>query len=211
MKYLWASALIAGVMLGWEIPAASSAELGRWKPQEQAGATLSGAGATALQLAVFNPVQLFRESYDVYGLRLNLPYGKNVSVYGADIGVFGWAANEAGALQLGVANRCGSLAGAQIGGLCNVVDKEMSGFQLAAFSMAGQLGNGLQLGVVNVSGENYSGVQIGGFNYGRGDVYGLQLGVVNVATTMTGLQFGLLNFIWKSQFLTFAPILNGYF
>ena len=92
MKYLWASVLVAGVMLGWALPASSAAELGRWKPQEQAGATLSGAGATALQLAICNPVQLFRESYDVYGLRLNLPYGKNASVYGADIGVFGWAA-----------------------------------------------------------------------------------------------------------------------
>ncbi|MFA5042699.1 MAG: hypothetical protein WC381_07360 [Kiritimatiellia bacterium] len=211
MKYSWASVLVAGVMLGWGFQASSAAELGRWKPREQAGATLSGAGATALQLSLCNPLQLFREDFDVYGLRLNLPYGKNASVYGADIGVFGWAANEAGALQLGVVNRCGSLAGAQIGGLCNLADKEMSGFQLAVFSMAGQLGNGFQLGLANVSGENYSGVQIGGFNYGRGDVYGLQLGVVNVATTMTGLQIGLLNFIWKSQFIAFAPIINGYF
>lgn len=211
MKYLWAFVLGAAVILAWALPPSAAAELGRWNPQEQAGPTISGAGATALQLAICNPVQLFRENYDIYGLRLNLPYGKNASVYGADIGVFGWAVNEAGALQLGVVNRCGSLAGAQIGGLCNLVDKEMAGFQLATFSMAGQSGNGCQLGLVNVSGENYSGVQIGGFNYGRGDVYGLQLGVVNVTTTMTGLQLGLFNFIWKSQFITFAPVINGYF
>ena len=35
---------------------------------------------TPLQLSLWEPVQLFPEDFDVYGIRLNLAYGSNKSV-----------------------------------------------------------------------------------------------------------------------------------
>lgn len=43
---------------------------------------------TPLQLSVWNPVQLVPDDWDVWGLRLNLPYGMNRDLYGLDVGVF---------------------------------------------------------------------------------------------------------------------------
>ncbi len=42
---------------------------------------------TPFQLSIWNPVQLFDENRDVYGLRANLFYGKNRDVYGIDLGL----------------------------------------------------------------------------------------------------------------------------
>ena len=40
-----------------------------------------------IQLALFNPVQIFPEENSITGVRLNLLYGSNASVTGLDVGV----------------------------------------------------------------------------------------------------------------------------
>ena len=95
---------------------AQAAELGRSKPpvQQAAGGAGSGGPATGLQLSLFPPAQIFNESYDVSGLRLNLIYGRNQNVRGLDIGVVNQATGEAEGLQLGLVNIAGGLRGVQI-------------------------------------------------------------------------------------------------
>lgn len=42
---------------------------------------------TPIQAAVWDPIQLFPERFDVYGLRCNLVYGSNQEVTGLDAGL----------------------------------------------------------------------------------------------------------------------------
>lgn len=44
-------------------------------------------GWTPFQLSILNPVQLFGEDRDVYGLRTSIFYGKSRDIYGLDLGL----------------------------------------------------------------------------------------------------------------------------
>jgi hypothetical protein len=148
---------------------------------------------TPIQIAVFNPAQLFPESTDVRGLRGSTLYGKNASLYGLDVGLMNEVEERVRGVQLAsVANRAGELDGLGVG-LANEVEERVRGVQLAGFvNFAGELA-GVQLaGILNRS-ERVVGVQIGG--------------LVNRAEALAGLQIGLLNFN-KSGPLPFFPIFN---
>jgi len=54
---------------------------------EQKGTDTYG-GWTPYQFALWNPVQIFGKTRDVYGLRTSIFYGKNRDVYGLDISLF---------------------------------------------------------------------------------------------------------------------------
>ena len=43
---------------------------------------------TPLQVSIWDPIQLVPDDWDVWGFRLNLPFGQNRNLYGADVGIF---------------------------------------------------------------------------------------------------------------------------
>ena len=123
----------------------------------------------------FLPLSMPGPSWDIIGLRLNLGWGSNRTVYGIDTGVFGWSGEFAG---IGV-NLFGNYAegnaeGLQIG-LVNEVDAEMHGIQIGLVNTSDYEG-GLQIGLVNIA-ERLAGVQLGllNFNYS-----GFHMPILNV-------------------------------
>ena len=134
-----------------------------------------------IQLSLVTPIQIFPEEDDITGLRLNLIYGRNVSVTGVD---------------LGLVNHCtGGVSTGIQHGLVNVTDTDFVGWQD---------------GLVNVTRNDFQGLQWGFLNY-AGYANGLQLGFINYAERMKGLQIGLVNIIkYGGQFPVF-PIINWSF
>ncbi len=175
---------------------AEAAELGRSKPpvQQATGGGGGGGPATGLQLSLFPPAQIFRESYDVSGLRLSLIYGRNQNVRGLDIGLVNQAVGEAEGLQFGGANWAGGLRGVQIGAINSADDAESGAFQFGLFNRS----------------ETFKGFQCGVFNM-TGEMQGLQLGLINFCENTSGVQIGLLNFITQSESIIFCPIINAQF
>jgi len=68
-----------------------------------------------IQLALVTPIQLFPEDYSITGVRLNLLYGRNVSVTGLDVGMVNHTTT-------------GSFKGLQYG-LVGLADSEFLGWQ----------------------------------------------------------------------------------
>lgn len=83
---------------------------------------------TPIQIAFINPLQLCNESRFVIGLRMNILYGKNRSVYGIDIGMFNIVAKNMFGIQAGLVNKAKKVIGLQVG-LINVTNT-MFGFQV---------------------------------------------------------------------------------
>lgn len=146
-----------------------------------------------LQVAIWGPdVQLCDQSTEIWGLRLNLPYGISDHISGFDIGIYGRAV-EANAFQFNFVNRVGALKGAQIA-IFNMATDDMHGGQIGLYN--------------NVIGNGY-GFQLGLFNVAR-DFSGVQFGLFNRCTSILGVQVGLINIIDESDF-PFFPIVNGAF
>jgi len=132
-----------------------------------------------VQLALFNPVQIFDENTSITGLRINIIYGKNASVSGLDWGLINHMTS-------------GVSKGVQFG-LVGIVDADFMGWQ----------DNG-----VNITKGKFEGLQWGVVNY-AGTVSGVQIGLVNYAANMTkGLQIGLVNIIKQGGQFPFFPIVN---
>lgn len=134
-----------------------------------------------IQLALFNPVQIFPESTSITGVRFSLLYGRNVSVTGLDLGLVNHVTT-------------GPFVGYQRGGV-GLVDSDFTGWQDC---------------VVNVTKKKMEGFQSGFVNY-AGHASGFQLGIVNYAVTMHGLQIGLVNIIKQGGQFPFFPIINWSF
>jgi hypothetical protein len=196
MNSRYRCAAVGILVVGWAL-AIQAAELGRSKPKVVDNTHPGGAAnpVTGFQLALFAPAQMFRSHYDVLGFRLSLLYGRNQNLRGFDLGAFNVVEGVGEGLQLGlVANRAGSMSGAQI----------------AAHNHAGESENGcFQMGVVNTAGD-IIGCQLGPINIAR-HVNGTQIGIVNVSQTMTGVQLGLVNIITRSDALVFCPFFNAQF
>lgn len=134
-----------------------------------------------INIALFNPVQIFPEDNSITGIRINLIYGKNISVAGLDWGLV----NHVGT---------GGFTGVQWG-IVNLCDGNVTGWQN---------------GIVNLGRENVEGFQWGWVNSGN-HVSGFQLGLVNFAESMYGLQIGILNFIRTGGQFPVFPIVNWSF
>jgi hypothetical protein len=134
-----------------------------------------------INIALFNPVQIFPEDNSIQGIRLNLIYGKNVSMVGFDLGLV----NHIGT---------GGFTGLQWG-FVNICDGNYVG---------------MQGGLLNLSKKNVEGFQYGWYNTGD-YVNGFQLGLVNSAETMKGLQIGIINFIKTGGQFPVFPIVNWSF
>ena len=134
-----------------------------------------------VNLALVTPIQIFKSSESIAGLRLNLIYGKNDNMTGLDIG------------------------------LGNHATGKLQGIQWGAVNLAGQGGAGIQVGYVNVDkGGTFTGLQYGWYNE-TNQMVGLQLGLLNWAQSANGLQIGLINVIRKGGWFPVFPIINGSF
>lgn len=146
-----------------------------------------GVGTTAqsqskpVQLALFNPVQIFPENTSISGIRLSLIYGKNTSVSGIDWGLV-----------------THTTAGKSLGWRAAFVGINEANFV------------GLESGFVNINEQNVEGVQWGFYNQ-AGYMNGLQLGFINHAGSMKGLQIGLINIIKTGGQFPVFPIVNWSF
>lgn len=143
--------------------------------------SLSSAQTEPINVALFDPIQIFPESHSIVGLRLNFIYGKNVSMVGLD-----W----------GLVNAVGT------GGF--------TGLQWGLVNLTGGKTVGFQGGLVNLAKTDVEGFQYGWFNSGN-HVSGFQLGLVNYAGSMKGLQIGLVNIIKTGGQFPVFPIVNWSF
>lgn len=149
-----------------------------------------------IQLALFNPIQIFNENTSITGLRINLIYGKNARVAGLDWGLVNHTTS-------------GTSVGIQWG-LVGINEANFKGWQGDFVNITKGKFEGLQWGAVSY-GESVSGVQIGVVNY-AGTVSGVQFGLINYAANMTkGLQIGLINIIKQGGQFPFFPIINWAF
>jgi hypothetical protein len=142
---------------------------------------VGSAQSKPINIALFNPIQIFPENNSIVGLRINLIYGKNVSMAGLDWGLI----NGVGS---------GGFSGIQLG-FANICDGSFVGWQ-----------NGL----LNITKGNVEGFQCGWYNTGN-HVSGFQLGLVNFAESMYGLQIGIINIIRSGGQFPVFPIINWSF
>ena len=163
-----------------------------WLGIESAFATPPG---EPFQLALFNPLQIRGEDQSITAIRLNLIYGKNVSVTGLDVGI---ANHCTGGVSLGLQyGLVGLIEGDFMGwqdNAINIINGRFTGFQTAFYNHCGQ-GEGMQIGFVNRA----------------AGMRGLQVGLVNYTETMYGLQLGLLNIIRSKETLPIFVIANWSF
>jgi len=134
-----------------------------------------------INVALFNPVQVFPENNSITGLRINIIYGKNVSMEGLDWGLV----NSVGT---------GGFTGVQWG-FVNIDEGNVVGWQN---------------GALNLCQSDVKGFQWGWFNTGK-HVNGFQLGLVNMAESLYGLQIGIINFIKTGGQFPVFPIINWSF
>lgn len=130
-----------------------------------------------VQLSLVHPVQLFPEETEIRGLRINIIYGKNVSVTGLDIGLINEAESFTG-LQYGLIGITGSDFTGWQSHFVNINNGNLQGAQ-SGFVNTSQETKGLQYGIVNHA-DVMNGVQIGIVNYSRLMTKGLQVGIVNI-------------------------------
>lgn len=134
-----------------------------------------------IQLALVTPIQIFPANDAITGIRLNLLYGRNVSVTGLDVGLVNHTST-------------GKFKGLQYG-LVGIVDSDFAGWQDCGVNVTSGKFEGFQYGVVNFA----------------GDMNGLQLGLVNYAKKAKGLQIGLVNIIRQGGQFPVFPIVNWSF
>ncbi len=141
----------------------------------------SHAAEKAVNLSLFTPISIAKETDSVTAFRFNLLYGKNTSVQVFDLG------------------------------LVNHTTSGLSkGLQWGAVNIAEGDFKGLQLATVNYNAGSFEGVQWGVVNHTmNGD--GLQFGFVNYAKKIHGLQIGVINIISQDGFLPVFPIVNWSF
>ena len=168
-------------------------------------------GFTPFAISLFPPAQFPAETWDVYGLRINVFVGRHRDVGFIDAGVLGNVAtgNMTGIELAGLYNRVGSSDGAiQAACIMNSVERDFCGMQLGLVNSVDGDMQGLQAGAVNLT-QDGAGVQMGVFN--RAERFsGLQIGLANYAYQLQGVQIGAFNVIGDSN-IPFLPLINAAF
>jgi hypothetical protein len=131
-----------------------------------------------IQVSLVTPIQIFPEDNSITGFRLNLIYGRNISITGLDLGLVNHTTT-------------GTSKGVQFG-FVGLVDVDYVGWQDNS---------------VNITKGKFKGLQWGIVNYAE-FANGLQLGLVNYVESMKGIQIGLINIIRQEGMLPFFPIFN---
>ncbi len=150
-----------------------------------------------VNLALFNPVQLTKETESVSAFRFSLIYGHNADLTGLDLSLVGMnSGNVSGVAFTGLSMVEGDFTGGQLSWLASITNGNMQGLQWALYNKAGLGSSGVQVGFLNMA----------------DDFSGLQLGFVNIAESMrSGLQIGLVNIINNKEKLKIFPIVNWKF
>lgn len=191
-----------------------------------------GSGYTPVQFSVWPGVTNWPDSYNVEGVKLDVPFGWNDSgsnqlVNGLEFGFFSQSSNVNGlqltmlnlnnyrgsGAQISIVNFGDGFTGAQISAFTNWMSKS-KGFQLGSLNVADANCKAVQVGGVNVSSINAEGAQIGIFNSGS-NFKGFQVGVLNIMDDLDvpgrepskGFQFGLVNYI-SDGFLPICILFN---
>jgi len=185
------------------------------------GWTLS---VTPIQVSLVNPAQIFSAATPVGGIRVNLIYGEQASLWGIDVGSLNRTTSELRGVQIGFWNWDQNLWGVQQG-IVNWVDKNIVGFQAGYLSnkvdgdfrgfQYGTLMNvvegdfaGVQLGGINWASKDFVGLQAGFFNYIDGSSRSVQVGFLNQSRSLKGVQVGVINLNVSGGPLRFAPVIN---
>ena len=150
----------------------------------------SGCSWTPLQVAIWPPVQLAPKDADVYGVRVDVPYGSNANLYGVDAGVL----NTIGRGNL---NDLQKLEGRVVGiqaGLLNAAGG-MWGIQGGAFNAVGDM-KGISYGAFLDDAGKVQGAQLSGFGFWLGwnqarEIQGIQVAGMNMSAKVEGMQVGL--------------------
>lgn len=128
---------------------------------------------------------------DVVGVRFTIPWCRNESVTGFDIGFVG---------------RSRYFEGIQLNLLRSDVQDAMAGVQIGLYNSAGSASMlGVQLGLWNEA-HSLRGVQIGLVNVADAAM-GLQIGIINRVESLYGFQVGGVNVIRESEY-PFMPVIN---
>ena len=186
-------------------------------------ATVATADEAWFQYSVFSPGDLLLPwaRNDVYGLRLNMPYGNNKAreknpsvgnIYGLDLGIVDlvggsmkgvqlgcWNAVDAGetmGLQLGVlANRTKDVYGVQLGGIVNWNDNLAYGLQIAPLNYDSEF-VGFQAGIVDWMVGNMTGGSVALANVAVNEFTGVAIGAFNYSVgKVVGAQIGAFNVV----------------
>jgi len=152
---------------------------------------VSAQESKAINLALWDPVQIFKNDIAIHGVRLNI-YGRNSELKGVDIGIANWITGETTGIQWG---------------LINVTEGNFTGWQSAPVQKVGGHMTGVQWGWLFSMNESGKGLQASGVTMSNNFV-GLQLGIVNYAVAYHGIQIGLINIIKEGGMLPFFPIFN---
>ena len=176
------------------------------------GIGIARADETAIQVALWNPIQTSNQDYYVGGLRLDFIYGVNDDVRGLDLGIINKTTGEEDGVQFGTLNLVdGHFYGWQEGAV-NIVGGDFVGLQEGYVNSVNGNFCGVQDGLVNMTKGNFKGVQLGVlWNSADEGMQGLQVGLINTASTLDGVQIGLLNFNKSKIPLGFFPIVNAAF
>ncbi len=150
-----------------------------------------------INLGVFPPVQIVKETESVTAFRFSLIYGKNASLTGLDLSLVGKSTGSVtGVAFSGLGMVDGDFTGWQDSWLASITKGNMQGLQMGAYTKSGMGSTGVQFGILNTS----------------DDFSGLQVGLVNITQTMrSGLQIGLINIINSKEKLKLFPIVNWSF
>ena len=176
---------------------------------------------TPLQLSVWEPVQLFPEKFNVYGIRMNLPYGRNQNVTGLDIGGVNVVADQQTGGQLGLINLSQNFTGVCAGLMSHT--NNLRGLHLGLSNTAKDSLCGVQVaGLMNLA-DHVKGVQVhcGIFGNGAVRVDGTQsvlLAGYNLTDELNGTQLAMFGFNYANEsihgvqfalFYNYVKNLNG--
>lgn len=182
----------------------------------------SSSEPAAIQLSLWESVQIVDRERSVHGFRLVLPYGRNRDLEGADLGIVARLDGNLVGAQLSVAGIIdGNVKGVQYNWLLSTAGGRVQGLQWSGVNMAGSY-EGAQLGllnyvespsvggrfaVANIALSEIHGADIGAVNYAA-RVDGVQIGLVNVAEHLHGVQIGLVN-VAPNGFLPVFVLFNA--
>jgi len=165
--------LVAVIVMGAFVPVASAQE------------------TKAINLALWDPVQIFNHDYAIHGVRLNI-YGKNAGLKGVDIGIANFITGDVVGVQWGI---------------INMTEGDFTGWQTAPVGVTKGFIKGIQSGLLVTKNGSGKGLQASAVTISDNFI-GLQLGIVNYAVEYHGIQIGLVNIIKKGGMLPFFPIFN---
>ena len=195
------SLLVVGALLAQSNVAVAVAPDAATAPDQEERAPADTTGwtipMTPFQLSLFKPAQIFSPATPVRGIRVNLIYGEQASVWGVDVGSVNRTTSEMLGFQYGVVNLNQDFAGLQYG-LFNESGGDFAGFQYGLINRVGGNFAGIQYGLANISTGDDQSLLVGmraSLLFGhQARLWGLDVGLLNMTSEdMRGVQIGLVN------------------